>query len=119
MNPHLITIGGVGVLYGSYDDWSYPQFGTLVDVLSDGSSVDNQVLQSSAVPRRRATVTGWLQSQADVDALDAYTASKEIVPFDDDGLTRDVVVMDFSHPRVQPGLWSCTVALADFGATGS
>jgi hypothetical protein len=118
-NPESISVGGVAILYGRFSDWTYPQFGSLVSVLSAGSSVDNEVLQSSAVPRLRATLSGWLQDPDDVAALNAYAASKAIVTVVDDALSRDAVIMDFSMDRVMPGLWSCSLALVDFGVAGS
>jgi hypothetical protein len=118
-NPEAISVGGVAILYSRFSDWNYPQFGKLVKILSDGSSIDNETLQTGAVPRLQATLSGWLQESSDVDTLNGYTASKEIVTVDDDGATRDVVVLDFSTDRVIPGLWSCSLTLVDFGATGS
>lgn len=118
-DPHLISVGAVDVLYGRFSDWSYPQFGSLVRVLSDGTTADNEVLQSAGAPRRRATLSGWVQDLADVDLLNGYAASKEIVTIVDDALTRSAVVMDCSIDRVMPGLWSCSLALVDFGTGGS
>jgi len=111
-----IEIGGVAVLYQRFSDWQVPAFATPVRVLSDGTTVDNEVLQSGAVPRQRATVNGWVQDFGDVETLKGYTASKELVLVNDDGTMHSAVVLDLVLDRVLPGLWSCTVTLLDFGA---
>jgi len=110
MTPY-IDIGTATVLAGPLVEWAYPRFGTLVRVLSDGTTVDNEVLQSGAVPHLQARLTGMLESQADVDLLNGYVASKEEVAWDDDGDTRTVIVLDFSARRLLPGIWSCELQL--------
>lgn len=115
-----ISVGGVDVLTDAFSEWAYPRFGSLVGILSDGTSVDNEVLQSSGMPRRQATLSGWLQDRDDLDTLNAYNATKEIVSVvDADGETRDASILDLKVARVLPGAWSCSITLVDYGIGGS
>lgn len=119
MSAEAITVGAVPILHRRFSDWTYPQFGSIIKVLSDGSSIDNETLQTSALPRLRATLSGWIQESADMELLKGYVATKEIVAVVDDAVSRDAVILDLVIDRILPSLWSCDLTLIDFTADGS
>ena len=112
-----ITIGSVDVLADRFSGWSYPQFGTLVRILSDGTTVDNEVLQAGATPHLRAQLSGMLESDADFDTLTGYAASKEEVAWTDDDDHRTVIVLHFSGRRLFPDIWTCELQLMHMAFT--
>ena len=119
----MISVGSVTLSVTSFGGWNYPSFGNVVAILSDGSSTGNEVLQSAAVPRMRATLAGKMYSYADVQAMHAYNASKETVTFieadeavSDGGEYRSVNVLDFSVDRSSPGndlFWTYSLTLIE------
>jgi len=116
----VVSIGAVNVIPRVFVDWRYPKFGSLVPVLSDGSSIDNEVLQSSAVPRLQAVFSGWIESAADLASLKGYDATKAVITVTDtDDENREAVILTFSYDRLQPALWLVSMTLLDFGLTGS
>jgi hypothetical protein len=116
----LVSIGEVDVIPQDFVDWRYPKFGSIVDILSDGSSVDNQVLQSSAVPRLQTPFSGWIESSSDLAALQGYNASKEIITVTDtDDVSHEASILDLTYNRLNPALWLVSMTLLDFGLTES
>jgi len=116
----VVSIGEVNVIPQVFVDWRYPKFGSVVAVLSDGSSVDNEVLQSSAVPRLQAVFSGWIETAGDLATLRGYDATKEIITVvDTDDENRDAVILTFRFDRLQPELWLVSMTLLDFGLSGS
>ena len=116
----LVSVGEVDVIPQVFVDWRYPKFGSVVDILSDGTSVDNQVLQSSAVPRLQAPFSGWIESASDLATLQSYNASKEIVTVTDtDDVSHEASILDFTYDRLNPALWLVSMTLLDFGITES
>jgi len=111
----MITIGSITASVRAFRGWDYPQFGSVVAVLHDGASVDNEVLQSGSVLRQRAVITGHTIEVGDVTVLSGYNASKEMVDFEDDELldSRTVVVTDFRVDRSIPFLFQYTIELID------
>lgn len=108
-----ITVAGVTLHVKRFSGWSYPSFGSLVRLLSDGSSVDNETLQTGSLPRRRATITAFTHDSGDIVALDALNASKEQVTFDEDGGSRGAHVLDFSFERSFPWRWDLSLTLVE------
>lgn len=121
----MISVGSVTLSVKSFDGWDYPSFGSLVAILSDGSTARNEVLQSGALPRLRATLSGQMLSAADVAAVRTYNASKETVAFleEEDNSSADssmnVCVLDFQVSRVTPWLWTYTLTLVEAEPDGS
>lgn len=114
----MISLGSVTLHVENFTGWSYPTFGSMVSVLSDGTSVDNEVYQSAAVPRLRASLRGHSLDSSEVATLTGYNGSKEIVTFsDDDESTSDtgfgVHVLDFqfSRDRSHPWLYEYSLEL--------
>jgi hypothetical protein len=116
----MISLGSVTLTrVKDFGGWSYPQFGSLVKILSDGTTVDNEVLQTGAIPRAQASLSGLLSSYADVLTLHGYNASKEVVSFVENDAsvddTRDVNVLDFVVVRQRPWLWEYSLTIVDAG----
>ena len=109
----VITIDSVTLKVQRFSGWSYPQFGSLVRLLSDASSLDNEVLQSGSLPRRRASLSAYTHDSGVVAALDALNASKEQVTFGEDGDERGVHVLDFSFDRAFPWRWNLSLTLVE------
>ena len=120
MAAYPFTLGAVSECFvETYDGFNRPSKAVLVDLLSDGTSANDQVLQQGSLPFRQALLGGWLYSASDVDLLRAYNDTKETVAFTDaDGGTFDVVVLDCSV-KAFGGLWSYQLTLLDATITGS
>jgi hypothetical protein len=93
----LFALGSIDPLLVDADGFSgfdLPSYIQAVRLLSDGSSLGpHEVLQSSGVPARQATITGVLTA-ADCLFLRRYDQSKEIVTFyDGNGNPYDVRVL--------------------------
>jgi hypothetical protein len=56
----MISVGTVTLSVDNMDGWNYPSFANLVAILSDWSTTGNEVLQSGAIPRMRASLQGKL-----------------------------------------------------------
>lgn len=110
-----ITVGDVDLPVQHFTGWAYPQFGNLVRVLSDGSTVNNEVLQGGGSPRRRATLSGVMLDAGDIATLHGYNLSKEVVEVSetDGGETVSANVLDFSVDRSRPWLWSYSLSLVE------
>jgi hypothetical protein len=111
----MITVGVVQLGVTTFDGWNYPTFGSTVPILHDGTSVDNEVLQSGSVLRLRATVRGRTLDFQEIEVLRGYNASKEMVDFVDSELgdSYTVVVLDFQYDRAIPFLFAYTIDLID------
>lgn len=102
-------------LVETYDGFDRPNRAALVDLISDGTSTNDQVMQQGGQATNQATVTGWLYESADVVLARGYRDSKEIVDFTDgDGATWSVVVFDFTAKSLT-GRWRFTATLVDAG----
>lgn len=111
----MTTIGSVTISVHRYSGWDYPQFGQVVSVLSDGTSVRNEVIQGGASPRRRAELSGALTSAGDIATLRGYNLSKEVVEFVHDSETLNAHVLDFSvaRSRAHPWLYEYSISLIE------
>jgi len=111
----MISLNSVTLSVRGFRGWDYPQFGSTVPILDDGSSVDNEVVQSASVLRLRASIQGHTLSYSDVTTLRGYNATKELVSFEDDELgdTKSVVILDFRVDRSWPFLFDYTIELID------
>jgi hypothetical protein len=115
-----IVLGAVELPVQRFSGWNYPSFGTLVKVLSDGTSQGNEVLQTGGSPRRRAVLSGLMTDAGDVDTLHGYNLSKEILEVSETGGEElDACVLDFQAERTRPWLWSYTLTLVEADVGGS
>jgi len=88
----------------SYDGFDRPNTAQLVTVLSDGTYAATQVLQQSALPRKRASLRVLTYTQADVDYLRTAYDARSVLSFTDcDGLPPDVQILEFIAERGQVG----------------
>lgn len=109
------TLGTVATLLAKpYAGFAYPEFASVLSLLSDGSAGPFAVLQSSAPPFRRAAVSWQAVVTADVDTLRGYAESKEEVTFvEEDGTSRTVAVLDFGQQLLFVGIWTVSATLVE------
>lgn len=86
----------------------------VVDVLSDGTTTHNAVLQQGASGLPQATLSGRATAYSTIAQLRVYRATHEALTFTEpDAGAHTVVVQDFSSKRVARNLyqwdWSCTL----------
>lgn len=80
----LFALGTIDpLLVSDFSGFDRPGSVQLVRVLSDGSSTDNEVLQRGGLPLYQASVSGLVQSAADVAAFRGWYDSAELVNFRD------------------------------------
>lgn len=90
------TLGSINPLpVRDYSGLDYPDFVKSLHVIGDGTGADrNEVLQSSALAGRRATLAGILIDPATVEALRDYKEAVTEIAFTDPyGESTNVVVM--------------------------
>ena len=114
------TLDGIELHPTSVEEFEYAQTAVVVTLLSDGTSVDNDVLQQGSQPSPQAQIKGILSDVYDIADLRALYLSKEAVTFNDPVLgARSVRVLDFSASRVWPFLWTYAMTLIGVAGGGS
>lgn len=114
------TLDGITLHPTDVEEFEYAQTSVVVPVLSDGTSVDNDVLQQGAQPSPQARLKGLLSDVYDIADLRDLYLSKEAVTFNDPVLgTRTVRVLDFSTVRATPFLWKYDMTLIGVAGGGS
>ena len=93
----LFALGTIDpLLVQRFDGFDLPSFVERVRLISDESPAPHEVLQSSGVPARTASLTGVLR-EADVVTLRGYDETKEVVVFrDGSGNETEVRVLELS-----------------------
>ena len=108
-----LVLGSATLLSGAFSGFDYQQPKTRVSLLSDGTSVRNEVVQQGSYPYREATVA-FVAETTDTDAIRGYYENGTQVTFVDyEDQERTVLVYDFSRSIIMDGLWSCTVTLLE------
>lgn len=114
----MFTLGAIDPFYvEKFGGFNRPRFVSVVNLLGDGGAGPDQVLQSSGIPMRQATVTGWLTKQDDVDTIRGYDDSKEVVAFvDGNGNSTMVVLLELDTIDLTDR-WTFTMTLIATGDT--
>jgi hypothetical protein len=108
-----LTLGSVTLLSGSFSGFDLEQSRSRVAILSDGTSVRNEVIQQGSTPYRQATIAFTCET-ADAETIRGYYEDATEVTFanyEDESST--VLVFDFARSIVVNGLWSCTATLIE------
>ena len=114
------TLDGITLHPTDVEEFEYAQTTVVTTLLSDGTSVDNDVLQQGSQPSPQARLKGLLSDSYDIEELRALYLSKEAVTFNDPVLgTRTVRVLDFSAMRSTPFLWKYDMTLIGVAGGGS
>ena len=80
----LFALGTIDPLYvDRFSGFDLPAFVQRVRLLSDGGVGPDEVLQSSGLPMRTATITGSVFETADLAFLRGYDLTKESITFTD------------------------------------
>ena len=94
--------------------FSYPEHATITALISDGISERNALVQSGSLTLRQKTVTFQAVPYADMVTIRGYASSKNEVAYtDEDGTSRNVIVMDFAAKRGVADVWFVTVRLIE------
>lgn len=106
-----LVLGTVTLLSGAFSGFDQAQSKARVRLLSDGTSVRNEVIQQGSQLHREATVT-FVAETADANTVRGYYEDVDQVSFIDyEDEIRTVLVYDFSKAVIVDGLWSCTATL--------
>lgn len=112
--PVAGTLDPLLVLEGGFDGFDLPQTSTTVLVLSDGSSLLNEVLQQGASPAARADVAGVCVTFEDAAILRAAFASKEAGVFtDSNGNDTTVRILDLQPMKDRTTWWEWSMTLIE------
>lgn len=106
------SLAGVDELFvETYDGFDREGFARTIGRLGTGSSSGDTIIQTGALPLRRANLTGVSYDADDVATIRGYSETKAEVDFTDgDGVDYSVVVFDFSA-KAFTGRWSWTMTL--------
>lgn len=105
MSFSLGTIDPINV--GSWEGFDYPETAVITQLLGDGASTNNAVIQSTALPFREATIGGVIQDSNDLAALRGYYESKDLIAFTDDDSNNALVrVFDLVVTRIFISVWT-------------
>lgn len=106
------------LLVEDFDGFDVPSFKQLVPILSDGTSTQNDVVQSGAPGRGRASLTGVLHAADLATVRGYYTASTSVTFRDGNGNEREVIVLEFAAQDFTD--WATfTATLVDVTVAGS
>lgn len=87
------------------DGFDRPQTSTMVMLLSDGTSGDNEVMQQGSQPLRRANIRGRTRDPDVLTTLRGYYDSKDLVVFTDcDAVSTNVQVFELRTWRGYVGM---------------
>ncbi len=88
----------------TFSGLDYKSVYTRQRLLSDGTSADkNEVIQSSGLPGREATLEGPIRSHDTLATLRGYYEAATVVAFTTpDAVDRNVVIIDFTGPITWP-----------------
>jgi hypothetical protein len=101
------SLGTVALWLGSATAFQRPSFVSRVTLLSDGSGLPAESLQSGSMPRRSATWDlPWIES-ADLATLQGYHTAVTVVQCVTPEETLNVVILELPEAdKLAPGLWS-------------
>lgn len=116
----MFALGDIDpLLVSRFEGFNQPQTATLATLLSDGTSVRDQVLQQGSTALLQADVSGTLQSIDDLTVLRGYNATKESVAFTDG--RGDVTIVRVFDLRVTDytDWWTFAATLVEADEEGS
>lgn len=109
----LGSIDPIWVEDGKYSGFEHPPFITLVGIISDGTSVENEVVQAGSLPRRQATVTFPWVTDADWATMSGYHETVTPVTWVAPEETVTVIVMELKPTQIAFGLWTVDATLVE------
>lgn len=113
----LFALGSIDpLLLTRFEGFDLPAYVERVRLISDVSEAPNEVLQSSGIPARSATISGVLTT-SDCDVIRGYDESKEVVVFrDGSGNETEVRILELSTSDFVEW-WTFTALLYPVGET--
>jgi len=116
----MFAIGTVDpLLVDNFSGFDRPQYRSLIKLLDDGTSLQNEIVQEGSAPRGQAQLTGTITSSADVATLRGYYHAATTVPFTDgNGNATDVIVFEFAVQDFTDW-WEFTATLIEATVAGS